>query len=207
LDNYADNFQTVIEENDRNVKEKKNYSNRFVGFVKSGFTSIKNYILPVGFILLIMGGCFMVFPSRFLIDSYPDFLLETGFVFIENYYGLIRGQLLLVGIPILVLGLSLIIRYLIEANEKLLKLVSNKILAFIYNFSTVLGTSFTIVGLLFLATTVIPYGTNLFWFDWYIKNYFWHWYVRLSLFFTGFIFLVIGLFLINRYIRQKRKNH
>jgi hypothetical protein len=206
LDNYADNFQTVIEENDRNVKEKKNYSNRFVGFVESGFTSIKNYILPVGFILLIMGGCFLVLPSRFLIDSYPDFLLETGFVFIENYYGLIRGQLLLIGIPILVLGLSLIIRYVIKANEKVLNLVTNKILVFIYKFSTVFGTSFVIVGLLFLATTLIPYGTNLFWFDWYIKNYFWHWYVRLSLFFTGFLFLVIGLFLINRYIRQKRKN-
>ncbi len=206
LDNSSNDFKTIIEDNHQNIKEKKNYSSRFIIFVKSGFIVIKNYMLPVGFILLILGGCFMVLPSRFLIDSYPDFLLETGNVFIENYYGLIRGQMLLIGIPVLILGLSLIIRYILEANRKEPKQRPNKILAFIFKFSTVFGTSFVIVGLLFLATTLIPYGTNLFWFDWYIKNYFWYWYVRVSLFFAGFIFLVIGLFLINRYIRHKRKN-
>ena len=118
LDNSSNDFKTIIEENHQNIKEKKNYSSRFIIFVKSGFIVIKNYMLPVGFILLILGGCFMVLPSRFLIDSYPDFLLETGNVFIENYYGLIRGQMLLIGIPVLILGLSLIIRYILEANRK-----------------------------------------------------------------------------------------
>ena len=204
LSNSADKSQTIIEENDHIFKEKQNDSSR-LEFSKSKYFVIKNYMLPIGFILLILGGCFMELPSRFLIDSYPNFLLENGNVFIEKYYGLIRGQLLLIGIPVLVFGFTLIARYVLEAKEKEPKLGPNKILAFIYKFSMVFGTFFVIVGVLFLATTLIPYGVNIFWFDWYIKNYFWFWHVRLSLFLTGFLFLVIGLFLIIRYTLHKNE--
>lgn len=206
LDNSANKLQISIEENDQDIKGNENYFSRFIVFLKSGYIVIKNFMLPVGFILLILGGCFVVLPSRFLIDSFPDFLLETGNLFIENFYGLIRGQLLLIGIPLLVLGFTLIIRYVLEVKKREPKLKPNRILVFVNKFSTIFGVFFIIVGVLFLATTLIPYGTNLFGFDWYIKNYFWFWYVRLSLFFTGFLFLVIGLFLIIRYMRHKYKN-
>ena len=201
LDSYADKSQTVIGKDVLKIKDKRSY-NRFIEFLKREFVAINKYMLPFGFILLIIGGFLMTIPSRFLIDSYPDFLLENGDIFIENYYGLIRGQLLLIGMPLLVLGLTLIIRYVLEAKKKEPKLGPNKILAFINKFSTVFGTFFIFAGVLFLTTTLIPYGTNIFWFDWYIKNYFWFWYVRLSLFVAGFVFLVIGLFLFIRTIRH-----
>ena len=172
LDSYADKSQTVIGKDVLKIKDKRSY-NRFIEFLKREFVAINKYMLPFGFILLIIGGCLMTIPSRFLIDSYPDFLLENGDIFIENYYGLIRGQLLLIGMPLLVLGLTLIIRYVLEAKKKEPKLGPNKILAFINKFSTVFGTFFIFAGVLFLTTTLIPYGTNIFWFDWYIKNYFW----------------------------------
>ncbi|MEJ2272746.1 MAG: hypothetical protein P8X91_09815 [Candidatus Bathyarchaeota archaeon] len=205
LENTVNKSHINIVKNDPNVKEIQNSSNRFNKFLKSGYVTTKDYMLPFGFILVILGGCFMVLPSRFLLDSYPDFVLETGEVLVKKYFGLIRGQLLLIGIPLLVFGTSLIFRNVLEAKKKEPKLRSNKIFLFINKFSAVFGSFFIIIGILFLATPLIPYGVNIFWFDWYIKNYFWFWYIRLSLFLTGFLFLVIGLILIIRYIIHNYK--
>lgn len=199
LDNYSDKSQTFIGKNDLKIKDKRS-SNRFITFLKTGLTAIKNYMLPVGFILVILGGCFMVFPSRLLIDSYPDFVLETGELFIEKYYGLIRGQLLLIGIPLLVLGLSFIIRFVLEIRKKEPKQRPNKIFVFINKFSMIFGMFFVIIGVLFLITTLIPWGESIFWFDWYIKNYFWFWYIRVPLLISGFLFLGVGLILVIRYL-------
>ena len=149
----------------------------------------------------------MVLPSRLLIDSYPDFVLETGELFIEKYYGLIRGQLLLIGIPLLVLGLSLIIRFVLEIRKKEPKQRPNKIFVFINKFSVIFGTFFVIIGILFLITTLIPWGESIFWFDWYIKNYFWFWYIRVPLLLSGFLFLGIGLILVIRYLFRSMKNY
>ncbi|MEJ2280679.1 MAG: hypothetical protein P8X97_01975 [Candidatus Bathyarchaeota archaeon] len=206
LDNYANKSQTVIGKNNLKIKDKRS-SNRFITFLKTVLTAIKNYMLPVGFILVILGGCFMVFPSRLLIDSYPDFVLETGELFIEKYYGLIRGQLLLIGIPLLVLGLSLIIRFVLEIRKKEPKQRPNKIFVFINKFSVIFGTFFVIIGILFLITTLIPWGESIFWFDWYIKNYFWFWYIRVPLLLSGFLFLGIGLILVIRYLFRSMKNY
>ncbi|MEJ2242896.1 MAG: hypothetical protein P8Y18_12280, partial [Candidatus Bathyarchaeota archaeon] len=204
LDNSANESQTIIGKNDFKIIDERS-SNRFIGFLKMGYISFRNYMLPVGFILLILGGCFMALPSRFLVDSYPDFVSETGGLFIEKYYGLIRGQLLLAGVPLLMLGLSLIIRYFLEAKKNEPQLGPNKILVFINKFSRIFGGFFIIIGVLFLVTTLIPWGVNIFWFDWYIKNYFWFWYIRIPLLLSGFLFLGIGLILIIRYILQKQK--
>ena len=147
----------------------------------------------------------MALPSRFLIDSNPiPIRLGTEDVFIDYYYGLIRGQLLLIGIPFLMFGLILIIRYIFETMTKEQKLKAKKILVFLNKYSPVFGVVFVIIGAVFLITTLIKYGVNIIWVDWYIKNYFWH--LRLPLLLTGFLLLVIGLILIIRYIRHKLRN-
>ncbi|TRZ53439.1 MAG: hypothetical protein D4S01_01340 [Dehalococcoidia bacterium] len=92
---------------------------RFAGFLKSRFASIKkirNYSLPIGIMSAIFGGCLMMLPSFLLIDSEPVWIPELednrAAYFVEEYYGFIRGQLLLIGILLLVVGLILIIRYI-----------------------------------------------------------------------------------------------
>jgi hypothetical protein len=202
LGNSPNESQVIIVEKEPNIKETQNSSSGFFEFLKSGFSLINNYILPVGIILTILGGCFMVLPSRFLIDSNPTSIrLGTEDVFIEYYYGLIRGQLLLLGISLLMFGLILTIRYIFETMTKEQKLKVNKILVFLNKYSPVFGVVFVIIGAVFLITTLIKYGVNIIWVDWYIKNYFWH--LRFPLLLTGFLFLVIGLILIIRYIWHK----
>ena len=214
LDNSPNEPQAIIE-NEPIAKEKHNSSIGFIAFLKNGYISIKNYILPVGFILVILGGCLIVLPSRFFIDSYPDFILETkevsidviikpGYVFVEYYYGLIRGQLFLVGFSLLVFGFILIIRYIFETMTMEQKLKAKKILVFLNKYSPVFGVVFVIIGAIFLITTLIKYGVNIIWVDWYIKNYFWH--LRIPLLLTGFLLLIIGLISIIRYIRHNLRS-
>ncbi len=205
LCNSQKESQAIIVENEPTIKETQNSSSGFIEFLKSGFSLINNYMLPVGLILTILGGCFMALPSRFFIDSNPTPIREvTEDVFIEFYYGLIRGQLLLIGIPFLFFGLILIIRYIFETMTKEQKIRAKKILVFLNKYSPVFGVVFVIIGAVFLITTLIKYGVNIIWVDWYIKNYFWH--LRLPLLLTGFLLLVIGLILIIRYIRHKFRN-
>jgi len=227
LDNSPNEPQAIIE-NEPIAKEKHNSSIGFIAFLKNGYISIKNYILPVGFILVILGGCLIVLPSRFFIDSYPDFIhsykdfkesypdfiLETqevsidnivkpGYVFVEYYYGLIRGQLFLVGFSLLVFGFILIIRYTIEAKKKEQHVEPNKILVFLNKYLMIFGVVFIIIGVTFLIPVLTPLGINIFWLDWHIKNYFW--YLRPQLLLTGFLFLVIGLISIIPYIRHNTR--
>ncbi|KON33905.1 hypothetical protein AC477_01015 [miscellaneous Crenarchaeota group-1 archaeon SG8-32-1] len=205
LDNSPNESQAIIVENEPIIKETQISPSGLIEFLKSGFSLINNYMLPVGLILTIFGGCFMALPSRFLIDSDPmPIRVGTEDVFIEYYYGLIRGQLLLIGIPFLFFGLILIIRYTFETMTKEQKLKVNKILLLLNKYSPVFGVVFVIIGAVFLITTLIEYGVNIIWVDWYIKNYFWH--LRLPLLLTGFLLLVIGLILIIRYIRHKLRN-
>jgi len=89
----------------------------------------------------------------------------------------------------------------LEAKNKELKLKPKETFAFLDKYSIVFGVVFVIIGAVFLIPYLTPWGVNIFWFDWFIKNYFW--FIRLPLFLTGILLLVIGLILIIRYMRHK----
>jgi hypothetical protein len=88
----------------------------------------------------------------------------------------------------------------LEAKSKEPKLKPKEIFAFFDKYSMVFGVVFVIIGAVFLIPYLTPWGVNIFWFDWFIKNYFW--FIRLSLFLTGILLLVIGLILNIRYMRH-----
>jgi hypothetical protein len=93
---------------------------RLTGFLKSRFgsiTKIKNYSLLIGIATAIIGGCLITLPSVFLIDEWVKRVYETGemmgqeYWYLEKYYGLVRGQLLLVGVLLLVVGVIVAYRF------------------------------------------------------------------------------------------------
>ncbi len=90
----------------------------------------------------------------------------------------------------------------LEAKNKEIKI--NDILALLNKYSIVFGLVFVIIGVVFLIPLLTPWGVNIFWFDWYIKNYFMS--IRVPLFLTGILLLVIGLILTNRYIRYNSQS-
>jgi hypothetical protein len=122
LDNHSDEPPDPDVEEGQTIEEAEEQFDRFVGFLKRRFGSvnkIRNFSLPIGIATAILGGCLITLPSIFLKDSERvKRVFETGefigqeYWYIAKYYGLIRGQLLLIGILLLVIGLILIIRYI-----------------------------------------------------------------------------------------------
>jgi hypothetical protein len=124
LDNYPDEPQDVDVEKGQTVQDAEESFNRFVGFLKNRFGSIKkirNYSLPIGITSAILGGCLITLPSIFLTDSELIWIPETEEWFVREYYGFIRGHLLLIGILLLVIGLILIIRYIRRNSQSTIK--------------------------------------------------------------------------------------
>ena len=85
----------------------------------------------------------------------------------------------------------------LEAKNKEIKI--NDILVLLNKYSIVFGVVFVIIGVVFLIPLLTPWGVNIFWFDWYIKNYFMS--IRGHLFLTGILLIVIGSILTIRSIR------
>jgi hypothetical protein len=115
LDEPPDNFDV---ETGQTIEEAEEQVDRLAGFLKSRFGSvkkIKSYMLPIGVASAILGGYLMILPSFLLKDSEPVWIPKTeemhAHYFVEQYYGFIRGQLLIVGILILIVGSWLIIRF------------------------------------------------------------------------------------------------
>jgi len=128
LDNYPDEPQDVDVEKGQTVQDAEESFDRFVGFLKRRFGSInkiRNYSLPIGITSAILGGFLITLPSIFLIDSELIWIPETEEWFVREYYGFIRGQLLLIDILLLVIGLILIRLYIRRrrhsANKEKLK--------------------------------------------------------------------------------------
>jgi hypothetical protein len=103
------------EKEGQSIEEAEDQVDRLASFLKKRFGSIKkirNYLLPIGIALTIVGGCLIGLPHFFLIDSPKILDPETGEWFRKDYKGFIRGQLLLIGILLLVIGLVLIRHYI-----------------------------------------------------------------------------------------------
>jgi len=79
LDNYPNEPPDADVEKGPTVQDAEKSFNRFVGFLKSRFGSIKrikNYTLPTGIILTILGSYSIILPSLLLIDSEPVWIPE-----------------------------------------------------------------------------------------------------------------------------------
>jgi hypothetical protein len=81
---------------------------RFVAFLKRRLGPIKNYVLPVGITLVILGCGLVGLPRFIFIDGPLTYDPEVEIWFIKDYKGFIRGKLLLFGLLFLVTGLVLI---------------------------------------------------------------------------------------------------
>jgi hypothetical protein len=124
LDDYPDEPPDSDVEKGPTVQDTEKSFNRFAGFLKSRFGSIKkirNYSLPIGITSAILGSCFIGLPHFFLIDSPQIWNPKTETWNVEKYYGFIRGHLLLIGISLLVTGLILIIRYRRRNSQSTIK--------------------------------------------------------------------------------------
>jgi hypothetical protein len=115
LDDHPNKQLEDLEEEGQSIEKAEEQLDRFAGFLKRRFgpiKKIKNYTLPIGITLTILGSCFIGLPHFFLIDSPQIFDPKTEELFRKDYKGFIRGQLLLIGLLFLVIGLILIIHYI-----------------------------------------------------------------------------------------------
>lgn len=108
LDGYSDEKLEVEEEQSSEKAEKQ------AGFLKRQFELIKkieNYTLLIGVTITTFGCCLIGLPYFFLSDSPKIFDKKTGEWFRETYQGLLRGQLFLIGLLLLAIGIFLIRQY------------------------------------------------------------------------------------------------
>ena len=114
LDNYTREQPADLEEG-QPIDGAEESFDRFVVFLKRQFGSIKKinkFTLPMGITLTILGICLVRLPYFLFIDGPWTLDPKTETEFIKDYKGFIRGQLLLIGILLLVIGLILIIYYI-----------------------------------------------------------------------------------------------
>jgi len=125
LDNSPDEQVHNLEEEAYTVEQSEESFDRFVAFLKrrlapimkmkkiKNYTlQIKNYTLPIARAFTILGSFLAVIPYFFFIDRPPEFDDITETWLIKEYKGFIRGQLLLIGLLLLIVGLTLIIYYI-----------------------------------------------------------------------------------------------
>lgn len=115
LDDQPSSQLEDLEKEGQSIEEAEDQVDRLASFLKKRFgpiKKIKNYLLPIGLTLTILGGCLIGLPHFFLIDSPKILDPETGGLFRKDYKGFIRGQLLLIGILLLVIGVILIRQYI-----------------------------------------------------------------------------------------------
>ena len=121
LDDYPDEQLEDVGEKGQTIKKTEDQFDKSVEFLKRRFGSIKrikNYTLHIGIPLMILGSYFIILPYFFLIDSPLLFDKEAGESYRVVYHGFIRGQLFLIGILILVIGVILIKLYFHRRHVK-----------------------------------------------------------------------------------------
>lgn len=114
LDDSPDEQTHNLEEEGYTINEAEETFDRFVAFLKRQFgpiTKIKNYTLPLAIAFTILGSCLVGLPHFLFIDG-PWTEPKTETRFIKDYKGFIRGQLFLIGILLIVIGIILIIHYI-----------------------------------------------------------------------------------------------
>ncbi len=113
LDDSPDEQPVDLDEG-KSIEGTEDAFDRFVAFLKrrlGPIKKIKNYTLPIAIVFAILGSCLVGLPHFLFIDRWM-FDPKTETWGINDYKGFIRGQLLLIGILLLVIGLILIIHYI-----------------------------------------------------------------------------------------------
>ena len=111
LDDYPDDQLEDLGEGGQTIEKTEGQFDKFGRFLRRRFViikKIKNYKLPIGVTLTVFGSCFTVLPYFFLKDSQQITDPETEIQFREIYYGYLRGQLFLIGIILIIIGIILI---------------------------------------------------------------------------------------------------
>jgi hypothetical protein len=111
LDDYPDEPPDDLEEEGYTIEEAEKSFDRFAAFLKRRFgplKKIKKFTLPIGIAFTILGSCLVGLPYFFIKDGPLTYDPKTEIWFIKDYKGFLRGQLLLIGILFLVVGLILI---------------------------------------------------------------------------------------------------
>jgi hypothetical protein len=111
LDDYQNEQLEDMAKGRQQIEKVKNQFGRPARFPKrriGPLRKIMNYTLHIGVSLMIAGSCFIGLPHFFILDSPLELDYETGELFREVYQGFIRGQLFLIGILLLVIGIILI---------------------------------------------------------------------------------------------------
>lgn len=109
MNHTPDESFTDYGENGQTVESAEDSFTRFIAFLKRRLGQIRNYVLPVGLSLAVLGSCLVGLPHFLFIDGLWTYDLETETWYIKDYKGFIRGQLLLVGLLLLVIGVILIV--------------------------------------------------------------------------------------------------
>jgi len=125
LDDSPDEQVHNLEEEGYTIKETEESFDRFVTFLKRRFAPImkmkkiknytphiKNYTLPITIAFTILGSFLVILPYFIFIDGPLVMNHKTEKFFNKDYMGFIRGQLLLIGLLLLIVGLTLIIHYI-----------------------------------------------------------------------------------------------
>ena len=118
LDDYPDESSDAFDEEGQTIEVAEKQVDRFPSFLKNHFSLVKitkSYMLPIGIILSIIGGCLVILPTFLLEDSeWVKRVFETGeligqeYWHAAKYYGFIRGQLLILGVLFFVVGIVLV---------------------------------------------------------------------------------------------------
>ena len=119
-----------LDEQGQTIVEAEEAFDRFGAFLKRRFNPTKkmrkakniknrkNYTLPLAIIFVILGSCLIGLPYFLIKDGLLTFDPEAGTSYIKDYVGVIRGQLLLLGILLLVVAIVLIIRFRRNQTKK-----------------------------------------------------------------------------------------
>ncbi len=110
-------------EEGQTVESAENSVMRLIAYLKRRrLGRIKNFVLPVGFSLIILGSCLVGLPQFVFLDGPWTFDPKVEVWYIKDYKGFIRGKLMLIGVLLLVVGIILIlvyIRYRRNSTKKL----------------------------------------------------------------------------------------
>jgi len=115
LDHYPDEQPADIEMEGQTFEDAEDSFDRFAAFLKrrlSPIKKIKNYALPIGIPLTILGSCLVGLPHFLFIDGPWTYDPKAEIWFIKDYRGYIRGQFLLIGLLFLAVGLILVIHHI-----------------------------------------------------------------------------------------------
>ncbi len=117
LNHYSGEPVTDLCAEGQSIESAEDSFTRLVAFLKRRLGRIKNYALPIGLSLALLGSCLVGLPYFLFIDGPLTYDLETEIWFIKDYKGFIRGQLMLFGLLFLLIGVILIGVYIRRARH------------------------------------------------------------------------------------------